>query len=195
MEYVIETPITRQEVRKLRVGDVVYLNGRIIGIRDATQRRIFDEGVEPPLNLKDQVVLHTAPNARKEGGRWHKICIGTTTSTRMEKYSPMLIEKYGVSGIIGKGGLLKGSLNAMKKFGAVYFSIVGGAAALETTQIEEIEEVYWEDLFPECLWVFRVRNFGPLIVSMDSHGNSIYERVISDARARLPEILKDLIQG
>ena len=195
MEYVIETPITRQEVRKLRVGDVVYLNGRIIGIRDATQRRIFDEGVEPPLNLKDQVVLHTAPNARKESGRWHKICIGTTTSTRMEKYSPMLIEKYGVSGIIGKGGLLKGSLNAMKKFGAVYFSIVGGAAALETTQIEEIEEVYWEDLFPECLWVFRVRNFGPLIVSMDSHGNSIYERVISDARARLPEILKDLIQG
>ncbi len=195
MEYVLETPITKQEVRKLRVGDVVYLNGRIIGIRDATQRRIFDEGVEPPLNLKDQVVLHTAPNARKEGGRWHKICIGTTTSTRMEKYSPALIEKYGVSGIIGKGGLLRGSLNAMKKFGAVYFSIVGGAAALETAQIEEIEEVYWEDLFPECLWVFRVRDFGPLIVSMDSHGNSIYERVINEARSKLPEILKDLIQG
>jgi len=190
MEYRLETPVNEQEVRKLRIGDVVYINGRIIGIRDATQRRIFDEGADPPISLENQIVLHTAPNAKKEGGRWKKICIGTTTSTRMEKYSPMLIEKYGIRGIIGKGGLLKESLNAMKKFGAIYLSIVGGAAALETTQIEEIEEVYWEDLFPECLWVFRVRDFGPLVVSMDSHGNSIYERVISNARLKLPEILQ-----
>lgn len=190
MEYRLESPVSEHEVRRLRIGDVVYLNGRIIGIRDATQRRIFDEGVDPPVSLENYIVLHTAPNAKKEGERWKKICIGTTTSTRMERYSPLLIERYGVRGIVGKGGLLKGSLDAMKRFGAVYLSIVGGAAALETTQIEEIEEVYWEDLFPECLWVFRVRDFGPLIVSMDSHGNSIYEKVTSNARAKLAEILQ-----
>jgi len=192
MEHVLNMPITEQEVRKLKVADTVYLNGRIIGIRDATQRRIFDEGVEPPLNLKNQVILHTAPNARKKNDKWHKLCIGTTTSIRMEKYSPMLIEEYGVRAIIGKGGLSEGSLNAMKKFGAVYFAITGGAAALETTQIEEIEDVYWEDLFPECFWVFCVRDFGPLIVAMDSNGSSIYEEVIKKARMKLPEILKSL---
>jgi len=189
MEYTLNTPIAEQEIGKLKIGDIVYLNGRIIGIRDATQRRIFDEEVEPPIDLKGQVVLHTAPNAEKVGDKWHKICIGTTTSARMESYSPMIIERYGVSGIIGKGGLLEGSLKAMKEFGAVYFAIVGGAAALETTQIEEIEEVYWEDLFPECLWVFRVRDFGPLIVAMDSNGNSIYEEVIKSAKIKLPKIL------
>ncbi|MBA7563968.1 L(+)-tartrate dehydratase subunit beta [subsurface metagenome] len=192
MEYVLNTPIAEGEARKLKVGDIVYLNGRIIGIRDATQRRIFDEGVKPPLNLENQVTLHTAPNARKKDGKWHKICIGTTTSARMEKYSPMLIEEYGVRAIIGKGGLLEGSLNAMKNLGAVYFAITGGAAALETTQIEEIEDVYWEDLFPECLWVFRVKDFGPLVVAMDSNGNSIYEKVIRNARMKLPEILESL---
>jgi L(+)-tartrate dehydratase beta subunit len=194
MEYVLNAPISKKMVADLRVGDVIYLNGTIIGMRDATQKRIFVDGVEPPVDLREQVILHTAPNAKKIGDRWSKICIGTTTSARMEKYAHKLIEKYGVSAIVGKGGLLEGSLNAMKKFGATYFAIVGGAAALETTQIEEIEEVYWEDLFPECLWVFRVKNFGPLIVAMDSHGNSIYKRVYSEARSKLPKIVENTLK-
>ncbi len=194
MEYRLRTPISKDEVRRLEVGDIVYLDGKIIGIRDATQRRIVDEKVNPPIDLKGHVLLHTAPNAKKVDGKWVKICIGTTTSARMEKYSPVMIERYGVSAIIGKGGLLSNSLNAMKKFGAVYLAIVGGAAALETTQIEEIEQVYWEDLFPECLWVFRVKNFGPLIVGMDSHGNSLYEEVIGNAKSKLDRISENLIR-
>jgi len=106
----------------------------------------------------------------------------------------VMIGNYGVSAIVGKGGLLAGSLKAMKEYEAVYLAIVGGAAALETTQIEEIEQVYWEDLFPECLWVFRVRNFGPLIVGMDSHGNSLYERVSENARSKLARISEDLLR-
>jgi len=183
------SPPTEPDVRSLHVGDTVYLDGIIFGIRDATQRRMFDEGVELPEDMRDHVCLHTAPNARKVGDRWEKICIGTTTSTRMEKYTPALIERYGVRGIIGKGGLLEGSLRAMQQFGAVYLAIVGGAAALETMQVEEIEAVHWEDLFPECLWRFRVRDFGPLIVAMDSHGRSLYAEVSARARGALSSVL------
>ncbi|MEM4540571.1 MAG: FumA C-terminus/TtdB family hydratase beta subunit [Archaeoglobaceae archaeon] len=192
MEYRLKTPLDEEVIRELRTGDLVYISGKIIGLRDATQRRLIDEGVDPPISLSGQAILHTAPNARKVGDRWEKICIGTTTSARMERYSPILIRKYGVRAIIGKGGLLEESLNAMKECGAVYLALVGGAAALETMQIEEIEEVYWEDLFPECLWVFRVKDFGPLIVGMDSHGNSIYKEVLENAKKKVPYIIKQL---
>ena len=184
----LNTPLSEPTVRDLRVGDVICLTGRIFGIRDATQRRIFDEGVSPPVALASYPCLHTAPNARKVGDRWEKICIGTTTSTRMETYSPPLIRDHGVPAIIGKGGLLESSLEAMGECGAVYLAIVGGAAALQTTQIEEIEAVYWEDLFPECLWQFRVRELGPLIVAMDSHGGSLYEQVRHHVRRTLTEL-------
>lgn len=194
MEHVFNTPLTKDKVKELKIGDSVYLNGKIIGIRDATQNRIFNEGVEPPIDLKDEVMLHTAPNARKVGDKWEKICIGTTTSARMEKYSPQLIEKYGVSAIVGKGGLMEESLKAMQKYEAVYLAIVGGAAALETTQIDEIEAVYWEDLFPECMWVFKVSNFGPLIVGMDAYGNSIYETVSKEAKSKIPQLVESIVR-
>ena len=101
--------------------------------------------------------IHTAPSLRKVGEKWEKICIGTTTSTRMDRFSPDLIGKYGVRAIIGKGGLYEGSLAAMEKYGAVYLAIVGGAAALETQQIEDIEAVYWEHLHPG-VYQFRVKD-------------------------------------
>jgi L(+)-tartrate dehydratase beta subunit len=110
----------------------------------------------------------------------------------MERFTPPLIEKYGVRAIVGKAGLLEGSLNAMTKFGACYLAIVGGAAALETTQIEEVEDVYWEDLHPEAIYKFRVKGFGPLIVAMDSHGNHLYFEVKNRAMQRLPEIYKQI---
>jgi L(+)-tartrate dehydratase beta subunit len=88
---------------------------------------------------------------------------------------------------MGKGGLLPEALSPLREHGGVYLSVVGGAAALETTQIEEIEQVEWEDLMPECLWRFRVRDFGPLIVGMDSHGESLYENVQAEARRRLEQ--------
>lgn len=191
-EYHLTTPLSEDSVRRLSSRDVVYLTGRIYGIRDATQRRIFDENIEPPVSFTGYPCLHTAPNVKKVGSKYIKLCIGTTTSTRMEKYSPQLITKYGARAIIGKGGLLKESLKAMHEYGAVYLAIVGGAAALQTTQIEEIEAVYWEDLFPECIWQFRVKNFGPLIVAMSSHNESIYSEIRDRAHQRLPKILTDL---
>ena len=182
-------PASEEAIRELRAGDSVTVDGHIIGIRDRTQMRIFDEGVTPPLDLTGAFLLHTAPNVRKLGpGKYEKLCIGTTTSARMVRFTEPLGEKYGVRAICGKGGLPDEAIEPMKRLGMVYFAIVGGAAALETTQIEEIEEVFWEELMPECLWKFRVKDFGPLTVAIDSHGNSLYHDVQAEAQKRLEGI-------
>lgn len=179
-------------LRSLSVGDLVTIDGIIIGIRDATLIRIFDQGIEPPMDLTGAVCLHTAPVVRKKGDKYEKVCIGTTTSIRMNRFTEPLLSQYKARAIIGKAGLLSDSVEAMKEFGGCYFSIVGGAAALSTLQIDEIEEVYWKDLMPECLWKFKVSNYGPLIVSIDSHGNSLYEEIKTKASGRFNEILPKL---
>jgi L(+)-tartrate dehydratase beta subunit len=176
-------------VRRLRAGDTVTIQGHIIGIRDATQIRIFDQGQEPPMSLAGAALLHTAPNVRKVAERYVPMSVGTTTSARMSRFTEGLVRDHGARAIIGKGGLLPEALQPLRKHGAVYLSIVGGAAALETTQIEQIEQVEWEDLMPECLWKFRVKDFGPLIVGMDTHGESLYENVQVEARRRLEETI------
>jgi L(+)-tartrate dehydratase beta subunit len=186
-------PTTEEAVRELRAGDEVLVDGHIIGIRDRTQIRIFDEGVEPPLDLDGAFLLHTAPGVRKVGeGRYEKVCIGTTTSARMVRFTEPLGRAHGVRAICGKGGLPDEAIAPMREYGMVYFAIVGGAAALETTQIEEIEEVYWEELMPECLWKFRVKDFGPLTVGIDSHGNSLFHDVQERAKAKLEELYERL---
>jgi L(+)-tartrate dehydratase beta subunit len=192
-EITLQTPLTEDVVRKLNLEDTVYINGHIYGIRDATQIRIFDEGVKPPTDLTGSVCLHTAPGVKKlANGKFEKVCIGTTTSTRMNRFYPPLIKEYGVRAMVGKGGFLQDTVDAMKLYGGVYLAIVGGAAALETMQIEEIEEVWWEDLMPECLWKFRVKNFGPLIVAIDAHGNSLYKNVKADAAERIKQLTANL---
>ena len=183
-------PMTdERDILSLRAGDEVIVQGHIIGIRDRTHIRIFDEGQDPPMDLRGAFLLHTAPNVRKlDNGRYEKICIGTTTSARMVRFTEPLGEQYGVRAICGKGGFPDDAIEPMRRLGMVYFAIVGGAAALETTQIEEIEEVAWEELMPECLWKFRVKDFGPLTVGIDAQGNSLYH----DVQARAQEKLKEL---
>ena len=192
-EHRLTFPTTEEEVRKLRAGDLVTVDGHIIGIRDRTQIRIFDEGVEPPLDLNGAFLLHTAPNVRKLGpGKYEPMCVGTTTSARMVRFTEPLGRDHGVRAIAGKGGLPDEAIEPMAKHGMVYFALVGGAAALETTQIEEIEEVFWEELMPECLWKFRVKDFGPLWVGIDAQGNSMYHDVQTEATKRLEEIVAGL---
>jgi L(+)-tartrate dehydratase beta subunit len=182
-------PASEEAVRELRAGDEVLVDGHIIGIRDRTQVRIFDQGIAPPMDLSGAFLLHTAPGVRKLGpGKYEKICIGTTTSARMVRFTEGLGAQYGVRAICGKGGLPDEAIEPMKRLGMVYFAIVGGAAALETTQIEEIEEVAWEELMPECLWKFRVKDFGPLTVGIDAHGNSLFHDVQENAKAKLEEL-------
>jgi L(+)-tartrate dehydratase beta subunit len=185
-QYKLRPPLSEADIRQLQLEDTVTVDGIIFGIRDATQIRIFDEGIAPPTDLSGSICLHTAPGVRKRpDGTYEKISIGTTTSTRMDRFVPGLLEQYGVRAIVGKGGLLKTSVDAMARAGGAYLAIVGGAAALETLQIEAIEQVWWEDLMPECLWRFRVKDFGPLIVAIDAHGNSLYRNVQDRAAERI----------
>ena len=179
----LHTPVSEAEVRALRVNDSVTLQDTLYGIRDATQIHLFDRGRSTRFDLRGHAVIHTAPNVKKvEPSAAHPagyapVCIGTTTSDRMERFTRPLMAQYGVRIVIGKGGLREASQQAFADLGGVYLAIVGGTAALETTWIESIEDVDLDDLNPESLWKFRVKGFGPLLVAMDSHGGSLYTAV------------------
>ncbi len=191
-EYRLAAPLSEEDVRALKVGDTVILDGIIFGIRDANLIRIFDGKVPSPVDLTGAACIHTAPNVRKVEGGYEKVCIGTTTSGRMDRFTPGLMGEYGVRAIIGKAGQYEASMEAMQRYGGVYLAIVGGAAAWETDKIEAIEEVWWEDLMPECIWKFRVKDFGPLIVAMDSHGNNLYFDIKKTAVDALPGVFERL---
>ncbi|HUR60054.1 MAG TPA: fumarate hydratase C-terminal domain-containing protein [Opitutaceae bacterium] len=186
--YDFNMPVTDAEVRKLRVNDTVTLNGTLFGIRDATQIHMFDRGRTTRFDMKGHAVVHTAPNVRWVGETkaaptgYEPVCIGTTTSARMERFTQPLMQQYGVRIVIGKGGLFESSQRAFTDLGGVYLAIIGGAAALETTWVEQIEEVDLDDLNPESLWKFRVKGFGPLLVAMDSAGGNLYTLVNTAAR-------------
>ncbi len=191
-EHRFTAPLRDEDVRRLRIGDTVVVDGTLWGIRDATQIRIFDEGQPPPVDLTGAILLHVAPNVRKTARGYEPMTIGTTTSMRMDRFTDGLLRDYGVRAIIGKGGLSASSGAAFARHCGVYLAIVGGAASVETEQVEAIEDVFWEDLMPECLWKFRVRAFGPLIVGMDAHGGSIYSDVAGRAQERLATIYESL---
>lgn len=180
-------PVSEDDVRKLRVGDHVVLQDTLFGIRDATLIHMFDKDRETRLDLSGHAVIHTAPNVKKVPvsnscpAGYQSICIGTTTSARMERFTRPLMEANGVRMIIGKGGLGEDSARAFRDLGGVYLAIIGGTAALETTWIEQIQDVDMDDLNPESLWQFRIKDFGPLLVAMDAHGGSLYDAVRTNA--------------
>jgi L(+)-tartrate dehydratase beta subunit len=192
------TPITEAQVRSLRVNDTVTLGGTLFGIRDGTQIHMFDRGRKTRFDLRGHAVIHTAPNVKpvdksaEHPAGYAPICVGTTTSDRMERFTRPLMQQYGVRLIIGKGGLREDSLAAFAGIGGAYLAIIGGTAALETTWIEAIEDVDLDDLNPESLWKFRVRSFGPLLVAMDSQRASLYSEVSRSAQARRAEALRRL---
>ncbi len=190
-EYRLKTPLSESDVRQLNAGDTVTLDGIIFGVRDGNLIRVFDKGIAPPVDWKGAALLHTAPNVKKVGpGKYEPICVGTTTSMRMDRFTEGLLRDYGVRAILGKGGMSEKTADAMAKYGAVYLTVTGGAAAVETLQIEEIEAVYWEDLMPESIWQFRFNGFGPLIVGIDSHGRNLHQDVSAQTQDKMAEILK-----
>ena len=197
-DYHFTTPISEEDVRSLRLGDRVTLNGALYGVRDANMIALFDQGRKTKFDLGGAAVIHTAPNVRKVPvsnefpAGYAAINVGTTTSQRMERFTEPLMRREGVRIIIGKGGMGPASLTAFAAIGGVYLAIVGGAAALQTTWIEGIDEVDLDDLNPESIWRFRVKDFGPLLVTMDSHGGSAFDAVRERAEARRADVLKHL---
>jgi L(+)-tartrate dehydratase beta subunit len=196
--YELSTPLTDSDARGLHVNDTVTLNGTLFGIRDATQIHMFDRGRKTRFDMRGHAVIHTAPNVKKVEkttdypAGYAPVCIGTTTSSRMERFTQPLMKEYGVRIVIGKGGLFAASAAAFRELGGVYLAITGGAAALETTWIEQIEDVDLDDLNPESLWKFRVKSFGPLLVAMDSHGGNLYTQVNTAARGKRAAALASL---
>lgn len=196
--HILTAPVTEAQVRALRVNDTVTLEGTLYGVRDANQIAMYDRARPTRFDMRGHAVIHTAPNVKKVPASpehptgYAPVCVGTTTSARMERFTRPMMEQHGVRLVIGKGGLGQGSLEAFRDLGGAYLAIIGGTAALETTWIEAIEDVDLDDLHPESLWKFRVRGFGPLLVAMDTHGGSLYDAVNTEARSRREKTLLKL---
>ena len=196
--HVLQMPVTEAQVRALRVNDTVSLEGTLFGIRDANQIALFDKGRTTRFDMRGHAAMHTAPNVRRVDPSpvhptgYAPLCVGTTTSARMERFTRPLMALHGVRLVVGKGGLGAESLVAFGELGGAYLAVIGGTAALETTWIEAIEDVDLDDLHPESLWKFRVRGFGPLLVAMDSQGGSLYAQVEARARGNREDALRRL---
>ncbi len=196
--YEITMPCTEDDIRQLQAGDTVTLQDWLYGIRDATQIHMFDHDRRTSLDMKGHAVIHTAPNVKKVPVSnscptgYESICIGTTTSMRMERFTKPLMEREGVRIIIGKGGLGEESRVAFNELGGVYLAIIGGTAALETTWIEQIADIDMDDLNPESLWKFKIKDFGPLLVAMDSHKASLYDKIKETTAKRRIEAFKKM---
>ena len=176
MKKILKTPLRDEDVEQLTVGDIVYLDGSLITCRDMGHRRLIDLGIMLPVALNGMAILHAGPIVAKEGDSWKMVSIGPTTSMRMEVHEKEFIKQTGVKLIIGKGGMGPETVEGCAKHKAVHAVFPGGCAVLAATGVEEIEKVEWLDLgMPEALWVSRVKNFGPLIISIDTKGNNLFE--------------------
>jgi fumarate hydratase subunit beta len=194
--YKIETPISEEDVRRLRVHDVIYVTGTMITARDAAHRRALDfhkEGKELPINLQGLAVFHCGPIVKKETDKWVVVSAGPTTSMRMEVLEGDFIKNFGVRLVIGKGGMGKRTTEVMKQYGAVYGVFTGGAAVLAAKFIRNVKSVEWYDLgIPEAMWIFEVEDFGPLIVTIDAQGNNLFEDLNKKVEEKRLEIYEKL---
>lgn len=179
--YKFKTPISEEEIRKLRVNDVLYVSGTMFTARDQAHKRAleyFNQGKPLPLSLEGLAVFHCGPIVKKKEDRWIIVAAGPTTSTRMEIFEDEFIKSFKVRVIIGKGGMGKRTTEAMAKYGAVYGAFTGGAAILAAKAIKSVRSVEWLDLgMPEAMWILDVEEFGPLTIAIDSHGNNLFEDV------------------
>lgn len=196
-EYHLRTPISEEDVVKLRVGDTVYVSGVVFTARDAAHKKILqliDRGEPLPMDFRGLALYHAGPVVRKVGDRWEVLACGPTTSTRMEVYEADFIAKTGIRLVIGKGGMKEKTVKAMKEYKAAYAVFPGGAGVLAARAIKRVLDVFFlEELgVPEAVWVFEVENFGPLSVVIDSHGNNFYDGIREEARRRMEDVLARL---
>jgi L(+)-tartrate dehydratase beta subunit len=176
MNKTLTTPIKSEDIEQLRVGDIVYLDGYLITCRDMPHRRLVELGRKLPVDLQGLAIFHAGPIVAKDGDGWKMISIGPTTSMRMEKHEKAFIEQTGVKLIIGKGGMGPNTEEGCRIYKALHAVFPGGCAVLAASEVEEIEKVEWLELgMPEAMWVCRVKQFGPLIISIDTRGNNLFE--------------------
>ncbi len=197
MEYHLKTPVPEADVRKLKAGDVVYLTGTVITARDEAHHKaleLHEKGEKLPVDFRGVGVFHCGPIMRKKGKAWEVVAAGPTTSTRMEIFEDKFIEAFRPSVIIGKGGMGDRTAKACQQYGCVYTSFTGGAALLGAAGIKKVRGVFWlEELgMPECLWVYETQDFGPLIVTIDSHGGNLTADVGKKVNANRDRIMAEM---
>ncbi len=192
MEYYLNTPLDEKTVRSLKIGDIVYLTGVIVTMRDKAHSRVLEFQKEDrtlPFTIYNSVIYHCGPVVKKIGDKWEIISCGPTTSYRMEEYESVLITEYNIRMIIGKGGMGDKTVEALNKIGAVYASFTGGAGVLAAQKIIEVQNAYWLELgVPEAVWFLKVKDFGPLIITIDSHKRNMYREVNVKALRKLAEL-------
>jgi fumarate hydratase subunit beta len=209
-EFFLNTPIKEKDVRKLSLGDSIYITGTIFLMRDEAHERALQwgkEGKKLPFDIEGLAVYHCGPIVRKidkidkidnkienKAADWNVISAGPTTSARMELFEDELIRIFKIRVIIGKGGMGEKTIEAMKKYGSVFAAFTGGAGVLLPAKaIKKVKEVHWLDLgTPEAFWVFEVENFGPLTIAIDAHGSSLYNKVKSEVKKGRQKAYKHL---
>ena len=177
MKRILQTPIKDEDIENLVIGDIVYLDGTLVTCRDVGHRRLIEMGMKLPVDLQGTAIFHAGPIVVKEDKGWRIVSVGPTTSMRMEKFEKEFIGQTGVKLIVGKGGMGPETAEGCRRHKALHAVFPGGCAVLAATKVEEIERVEWLDLgMPEALWVSRVKNFGPLIISIDTQGNNVFDK-------------------
>jgi L(+)-tartrate dehydratase beta subunit len=189
---ILSLPLCDEDVLSLKAGDIIYLSGLLITGRDEVYRRVTEEKIALPVDLKGMANYHAGPIVRKKENKWELVSIGPTSSVRMEKWAADFIERTGVKVMIGKGGMGEKTVSACHKYKTIHCVYPGGCAVLGASQTEKIENVFWQELgMAECLWVMKTCVFGPLIVSIDTHGNSLFAENSAYYEERKRKLLSD----
>ncbi|MCF7890041.1 FumA C-terminus/TtdB family hydratase beta subunit [Candidatus Bipolaricaulota bacterium] len=194
---ILETPLKPEEVADLRVNEPFKVTGKIFTARDAAHEKLLDlakKGKEAPFDLSAYPCFHCGPVMKKRGESWQVVSAGPTTSIRMEIFEDEFMEEYGTKIFVGKGGMGEKTSEALVQHGGVYAHFTGGAGSLMAGSVEEVEDVhYLEELgVPEAVWVLRVKEFGPLLVTMDSTGESIHRDISEEIDQNLQKELEKL---
>ncbi|RLI08270.1 fumarate hydratase [Candidatus Bathyarchaeota archaeon] len=197
MEYRLKTPVPEDEIRRLKAGDLVYVSGTIVTARDEAHLKaleLHERGEALPVDLRGVGIFHCGPIMRNVDGEWRVVAAGPTTSARMEIFEDRFIEAFRPAVIIGKGGMGERTAKACAEHGCVYGAFTGGAALLAARGIKRVRDVFWlEELgMPECLWIYEVEDFGPMIVTIDTHGSNLTEDVKRRIMANKREVLAAL---
>ena len=174
---ILTTPISAEDLKDIHIGDLVYLTGSLTTCRDVAHRRVVEEGRDIPVNVRNNAIIHAGPIIRPlENDKFEMVSVGPTTSMLMEKFEYDFVKTTGVRVIVGKGGMKENTERACKEFGAIHCVFPAGNAVVAAVEVEEIVCAEWRDLgMPETLWNCRVKEFGPLIVSIDSEGRNYFE--------------------
>jgi len=192
---VLRTPVVNEDLEGIKIGDIVYLDGHIVTCRDVGHRRLIELGGRLPVDLTGKAIFHAGPIVSGEAGSYRMISIGPTTSMRMEKFEKEFIARTGVKLVVGKGGMGDETASACREYKALHCVFPGGCAVLGATAVEAVEAVEWLDLgMPEALWVLRVKELGPLVVSIDTSGSNLFELTKRTLRTRKDLILDHLTQ-